>query len=83
MRERFAIVTYEVRRKRGRGPDYGGLGFGYLVETPDGRAWCFPSVETVAKFPDETDAFEINTARLKRQAETDDGRRCFVYAWDC
>jgi len=39
MRERFAIVTYEIRRKRGRGidygePDYCGLGFGYLVETP-------------------------------------------------
>lgn len=59
-----------------------GLGFGHLVETPDGRAWCFPSVETSEKFPDELDAFELNPARLKHQPETDDGRRCFVYAWD-
>ena len=82
MRERFAIVTYEIRRKRGRDMDYGGLGFGYLVETPDGCAWCFPSVETAEKFPDELDAFELNRTRLKRQPETDDGRKCFVYAWD-
>ena len=84
MRERFALVTYEIRRRLGRhaGPNSGGLGFGYLVETPDGRAWCFPSVETVGKFPDEGDAFEINRQQLKRQPETDDGRRCFVYSWD-
>jgi hypothetical protein len=28
------------------------------------------------------DAFEINRMRLKRQPETDDGRRRFVYSWD-
>ena len=82
MRERFAIITYEIRRRRGRSADYGGLGIGYLVETPDGRAWCFPSVETAEKFPDEIDAFELNTARLKPQADTEDGRRRFVYAMD-
>jgi hypothetical protein len=75
MRERFAIVTYEVRRKL----DRGGLGFGFLVETPDGRAWCFPSEETRQKFSDQLGAFEINIAHLKPQPETDDGRRCYVY----
>ena len=75
MRDRFAIVTYEVRRKR----DQGGLGFGFLVETPDGRAWCFPSEETRKKVPDQIGAFEINIAQLKRQPEADDGRRCYVY----
>jgi hypothetical protein len=75
MSERFAIVTYEIRCNQGRG----GLGFGYLVETPDGRAWCFPSMETAEKFPDKLNAFELNPARLKRQCDSDNGRRCFVY----
>jgi hypothetical protein len=75
MSERFPIVTYEIRCDQGGG----GLGFGQLVETPDGRAWCFPSIETVTKFPDKLNAFEVNPARLKRQSDADDGRRCFVY----
>ena len=77
MRERFAIVTYEVSATRGKR----GLGFGYLVETPDGKSWCFPSPETADKFPGEIEAFQLNPARLKIQASDDDRRR-FVYAAD-
>jgi hypothetical protein len=77
MPERFAIVTYQVRGKL----NLVGLGFGYLVETPDGRAWCFPSLETRAIFPEETEAFELNLERLESR-RTDDGRHCLVYSVD-
>jgi hypothetical protein len=74
MAERFAIVTYEVQHKGNAG-----LGFGYLVETPDGLAWCFPSEETGEKFPDQAGAFRINPASLKPQPDCDNGRRQFLY----
>lgn len=77
MAEGFVLVTYQVRHKL----NLVGLGFGYLVETPDGRAWCFPSLETRETFPDENEAFEVNPERLEC-AQTDDGRRCLVYSVD-
>ena len=75
MRERFAIVTYEIRRA-GRA----GVGIGYLVETPDGHHWCFPSPETGGKYPDETEPFKLDPERLRPQPDDEIGRRCFVYA---
>jgi hypothetical protein len=75
MTQKFAIITYEIRQK-GRA----GLGFGYLVETPDGHAWCFPSEETGERFPDEIGPFRLDPARLKPQPDSEDGRKCFVYA---
>ncbi len=74
MAERFPIVTYEIQYKSAAG-----LGFGYLVETPDGNCWCFPSVETGEKFPDRADAFRLDPARLKPQLDCEDGRKQFVY----
>ena len=76
MEERFAVVTYEVRRRK----QHAGLGFGFLVETPDGRAWCFPSSETRSQFPGEEKAFEMNPERLREQPGSDSGRRAYVYA---
>ena len=75
MRERFAIIFYEVRRQ-----SRAGLGIGYLVETPDGQAWCFPSPETEEKFPGEIDAFPVDLGRLRPQPDNESGRKCFVYA---
>lgn len=75
MREQFAIVTYEIRQNR-----RAGLGCGYLIETPDGQSWCFPSEETGEKFPGEIGAFALNPAHLKPQPDAEDGRKCFVYA---
>lgn len=74
MRERFPILTYEIRQC-GRA----GLGMGYLVETPDGRAWCFPSEETGMRFPGEDKPFALDAARLRPHADSQDGRRTFVY----
>jgi hypothetical protein len=74
--ERLAIVTYEVRRRA----QHAGLGFGYLIETPDGRAWCFPSRETRMQFPGEEEAFELNPERLKEDADSDSGRRAYIYS---
>ena len=73
-REGFPIVTYEIQPVRGRG----GLGFGWLIETPDGRSWCFPCGETAERFPD-AGAFEIDRARLKVQPDSEIGRRHYVY----
>jgi hypothetical protein len=77
MRKLFAILVYEVSGK----PDRAGLGIGFLVETPDGRAWCFPTDETKSKFPGQ-DTFEVISERLKRQPDTDDGRLSYVYTPD-
>ncbi len=74
MSERFALLTYEIHQ-RGQA----GLGIGYLIETPDGKSWCFASEETRMRFPGSEIAFALDPARLRPQADADDGRRRFVF----
>ena len=72
MAEKFPIVTYELE-------DKSGFGLGYLVHTPDGKIWCFPSEETLEKHPRQAGAFALVAANLKEQADSGNGRRVFLY----
>jgi hypothetical protein len=61
-------VTFEIRRKRGRG-----LGLDVLASViywnPFGLAQRCQCVETAEKIPDDLDPFEFNPASLRRQPE--------------
>ena len=74
MAEKFPIVTYELEHNGAVG-----FGLGYLVRTPDGNAWCFPSEETVEKYPRQAEAFGLIASNLKEQPDSGNGRRVFLY----
>jgi len=62
MTDEFPIVTYQFEQV-----GHAAIGIGYLVMTPDGLAWCFPSRETLAKYPGSADAFEVDPANLRNR----------------
>ena len=74
MVEKFPIVTYELEHDGGVG-----FGLGYLVRTPDGKSWCFPSEETTEKYPGQAEAFGLVASSLKEQADSANGRRVYLY----
>ena len=74
MAEKFPIVTYELEQDGAIA-----FGLGYLVRTPDGKAWCFPSEETMEKYPRQGEAFSLIASQLKEQPDSGNGRRVYLY----
>jgi hypothetical protein len=74
MSERFPIVTYELEQNGSVA-----TGVGYLIHTPDGNVWCFPSNETIEKYPAQKAAFAIASSQLREQYDSGNGRKIFTY----
>jgi hypothetical protein len=69
------IVIYWIRREGD--PEFG---FGYLVQYPDGSAYCYPAESTAEKQPSLSGGFQIDPQHLRAQPDTGADRPLYLYA---